>query len=559
MGSARTYLAAFAELHALDDADERRRVARQGIAVLAQLAEREPAPLEGIAADALLKSVRAALDDGVLGDLEWLSPAAAAIALFELAQALPAGGERRELGRRVLTRRRDADRDTFGRLLIALARSSPKVVASEGLRARLEVVLSAPLTAPGAIGELALGLLAQPSLAQSWSEIPATGSLPARRLAARILAHGAREAVRRLESGDRGSAQVLVRPGVRAALGRLLGDREALVWRFASIARGMLAHVDSELADDIDRELRMTATNTQLRRAAASAASALERGGAATRWASLLVERALRARESKPETGGVAHGGLRIARLRALVRLLDGVRATADADLGPRLAAVRQLMERAQYDQSSLRRAVWAALTRAGDALRRDGHAELTDFLLAWTTAFPDEDFAIVREASMVPEIEKAFEAYARLQQATWAAADPADTDAIRTVVERLAEHPAARHCRACSSASTSRGRSGAAPAAPCCSPCAPKNAHARTASSSHSRFPTTPAMPRATSPSRSSSGCSARKPAHCSPCPRRRTSPASSRSMRARSPSRSSSWSSSAARTSSARSKPPI
>src|SRR3569623_118549 len=328
MGSARTYLAAFAELHALDDADERRRVARQGIAVLAQLAEREPAPLEGIAADALLKSVRAALDDGVLGDLEWLSPAAAAIALFELAQALPAGGERRELGRRVLTRRRDADRDTFGRLLIALARSSPKVVASEGLRARLEVVLSAPLTAPGAIGELALGLLAQPSLAQSWSEIPATGSLPARRLAARILAHGAREAVRRLESGDRGSAQVLVRPGVRAALGRLLGDREALEWRFASIARGMLAHVDSELADDIDRERRRTATNTQLRRAAASAASALERGGAATRWASLLVERAAK----EP---GVARGAL-----LGLAGL--AIAAPADAD-----AIAEKLVQRA--------------------------------------------------------------------------------------------------------------------------------------------------------------------------------------------------------------------
>src|SRR6185312_8311743 len=241
MGSARTYLAAFAGLHALDDADERRRVARQGLAVLAQIAEREPAPLEGISGDALLASVRTALTDGVLADLDWLSPAAAAVALFELAQALPAGAERRELGRRVLTRLRDADRDTFVRLLIALARSSPKVVASEGLRARLEVVLSAPLTAPGAIGELALGLLAQPSLAQSWIEAPASGSLPARRLAARILAHGAREAVRRLDGGDRGGVQVLVRPGVRAALGRLLADREALVWRFAGIARGMLA------------------------------------------------------------------------------------------------------------------------------------------------------------------------------------------------------------------------------------------------------------------------------------------------------------------------------
>src|SRR6185312_13090143 len=152
------------------------------------------------------------------------------------------------------------------------------------------------------------------------------------------------------------------------------------------------------------------------------------------------IEQALLARESKPETGGVAHGGLRIARLRALVRLLDGVRASSDADLGPRLAAVRQLMERAALDQSSLRRAVWAALTRAGDALLRDGHAELTDFLLAWTTSFPDEDFAIVREASMVPEIEAAFAGYARLLQATWAAADPDDGDAVRTVVERLSE-----------------------------------------------------------------------------------------------------------------------
>ncbi len=644
MGSSRQHLAAFAGLHLLADAGERRRAARQGLALLAQIAEREPAPLEGLAADQLVLAVRAMLSDGVLADVDWLSPAAAAVALFELGQAVPPGAERRELGRRVLTRLRDADRDTFVRLLVALARSSPKVVASEGLRARLEVVLSAPLTAPGAIGELALGLLAQPSLAQSWVEEPATGSLPSRRLAARILAHGAREALRRLDGGDRGGIRVLARPGVRAALARLLGDREALVWRFASIARGMLAHVDSELADDIDRELRNTATNTEVRRASASAGAALERGGQAQRWAPLLVERAARepgvargtilglaglatdapeeadtlatalverapleaaeaiaelrreeavellpratamalawtrgqierhgspgpggvsdddgrwallhaldrelgnrpgevdgigipiaaaraaldagdtltavreartavdeiceaadwlvqatdddpldrrhsmrllreldrelladnalsavlalapesdpvrtrfagalaqieaallVREARPETGGVQHGGLRIARLRALVRMLDGVRAATEHDLGPRLAAVRQLMLRAETDQSSLRRAVWAALTRAGDALLRDGHAELTDFLLTWTMVFPDEDFAIVREASMVPEIEAAFAAYARLREASWAAVDPDDNDALRGVIERLAE-----------------------------------------------------------------------------------------------------------------------
>jgi hypothetical protein len=637
MGSGRTYLAAFASIHALADPEERKRATRQGLAVLAQIAEREPAPLEGLAADQLLLAVRAALGDGMLAELEWMSPAAGAIALFELAQALPAGPERRELGRRVLTRLRQADRETFVRLLIALARSSPKLLASDSLRARTEVVLAAPLTAPGAIGELALGLLAQPTLAASWVEGPATGSLPNRRLAARILAHGAREAVRRHRLGDRGGVAVLMRPGIRAALARLLGDREALVWRFAGIARGLLAHVDPALAQDIDRELRVNATSTELRRAATSATAALERGGAAARWQPILVEHARRepgvargailglaglavinaseadqlavallqcapldaaealadlrreegmlmlphatamalawtraqlaaelttrddgrwgllhaleaelgagphhdgigiplagaraaldagdvnaalreargaveelvasadwleratdddpvdrrhsmrllreldrelladnaltavlalapesdparlmfaralasieasllAREARPEDGAVAHGGLRIARLRALVRLLDGVRASSESDLGPRLAAVRQLMGRAAADHSSLRRAVWAALTRAGDALLRDGHAEITDLLLAWTTAFPDDDFAIVREASMVPEVEAAFEAYARLQQAGWAASDPDDGDAVRTVVERLGE-----------------------------------------------------------------------------------------------------------------------
>jgi eukaryotic-like serine/threonine-protein kinase len=620
----------------LATAEERRQIARQGLAMLAEIAEREPAPLEGIAADQLLLAVRVALSDGLLATLDWMSPASAAIALFELAQALPAGAERRELGRRVLTSLREADRATFVRLLIALARTSPKIVATEQLRARLGVVLAAPFTAPGSIGELAIGLLAQPPLAQSWVEEPATGSLPGRRLAARILAHGAREAVRRYDRGDRGGVRVLARPGVRAALSRLVGDREALVSRFASIARGILAHVDSDLAGEIDRELRPAANNTEVRRGAASAAAALERGGAARRWMTVLVDRAakepgvargailglaglaiaapleadelaqklvaraplessealadlrreeaapllpeasedalawtraqmtadeskddgrwgllhaleaelggaaisegigvpigearaaldvgdtqaalraarvavgeiteaadwlerandddpidrrhsmrllreldrelladnalpavlalagdhdparvqfaralaaieaaLLAHEREPENGAVAHGGLRIARLRALVRLLDGVRVSSDADLGARLVAVRQLMERAQLDHSPLRRAVWAALTRAGDALLRDGHAELTDLLFAWTIAFPDDDFAIVREASMVPEIEASFQAYTQLQQATWGAADPDDVEALRTVIEHLGE-----------------------------------------------------------------------------------------------------------------------
>src|SRR3569833_2504564 len=173
MGSSRQHLAAFARLHELGDLAERRRAARQGLAMLAQIAEREPAPREGLDANQLLLAVRAMLTDGVLGELDWLSPAAAAVAMFELGQAVPAGAERRELGRRVLTRLRDADRDTFVRLLVALARSSPKVIAGDALRARLEVVLSAPLTAPGANSKHAHSQHTQPSLAQSWVEVPA--------------------------------------------------------------------------------------------------------------------------------------------------------------------------------------------------------------------------------------------------------------------------------------------------------------------------------------------------------------------------------------------------
>ncbi|HUJ61981.1 MAG TPA: hypothetical protein VLX92_25925, partial [Kofleriaceae bacterium] len=365
MGSGRSYLTAFAELHRQPDAEERRRVARQGLAMLAQLAEREPAPLEGVAADQLLLATRTALGDGVLAELDWLSPAAAAVALFELAQALPPGPERRELGRRVLVRLRDADRDTFVRLLIALARSSPKVVASDGLRARLEVVLAAPLTAPGAIGELALGLLAQPQLAERWAIAPATGSLPGRRLAARLLAHGAREAVRRLDGGDRGGAAVLARPGVRGALARLLGDREALVWRFAGIARGLLAHVDSELAADVDRELRPSASNSELRRASASAAAALERGGAAQRWAPLLVERG--------HQPGVARGailgltGLAIASPEAADELAEALVGRAPLEAAEALAELRREEAAALLPRASAAALVWTRGQMRGD------------------------------------------------------------------------------------------------------------------------------------------------------------------------------------------------
>ena len=62
-----------------------------------------PGPLDGLHPDALVKGVRVAIGNALVDDLDWLAPAAAGAALYELASALPIGPEQRDLGRRVLT------------------------------------------------------------------------------------------------------------------------------------------------------------------------------------------------------------------------------------------------------------------------------------------------------------------------------------------------------------------------------------------------------------------------------------------------------------------------
>ena len=255
MRSGRAYLSALAELHGIADGDERRRVWRQGMAALAAAAEHDAAPLEGIDPEQLLAATRTALTDGLLLDFEWMSGPAGAIAQFQLAAALPPGAERRELGRRVLTRLRDGDAATFATLATALALSSPRALDGAMIRARLAATLAAPVGSAPGIGGLALALVTRPELERRWLTGPAMGSLPARRMAASLLEQAAREAVRRHGEGDRGAFTGFVRPRVRDAWRRLLTDRESLVWRHAAIARGLVACCASDLAAQIEREL----------------------------------------------------------------------------------------------------------------------------------------------------------------------------------------------------------------------------------------------------------------------------------------------------------------
>src|SRR3954470_7469572 len=220
------YLVGLSQLHELTNAEDRRAAWRQGMTALANAVDnRQPTPLEGLSPDSLLASVRAALSSGLVDEMGWLSRAEAAAAVLELATALPAGQEKRALGRRVLKTLHEGDAPTFATLARALALGSPRALAGAPVRARVALSLRLPLASVRSADGLALALLCRPELEQEWLATPSVGVLPARRLAARILERAAREAVRRAQEGDDSGVRAFERPSVRAAWARLLGDR----------------------------------------------------------------------------------------------------------------------------------------------------------------------------------------------------------------------------------------------------------------------------------------------------------------------------------------------
>src|SRR5580698_8589351 len=117
------------------------------MAALARASTEEgPGPLEGLHAEALVAGVRAALQSGLADDLDWLAPAAAGAALYELASALPVGAEQREIGRRVVSRLHAADAETFVAIARRMALGAGRGLASAGMRARVALVTELPLS-----------------------------------------------------------------------------------------------------------------------------------------------------------------------------------------------------------------------------------------------------------------------------------------------------------------------------------------------------------------------------------------------------------------------------
>ena len=435
MRSDRAYLEVIAQLHTTRDPAERQVAWRQGLAALAAIsADREPAPLEGLSPAALLASARAAADSKLYDDLGFLSPVAAGRALFELASALPAGAEKRELGRLVLRRVYDGDSPTFVALATMLATSGGRLPEGPS-RVRVALALAMPVAESAAVDGLALALVSRRDLEREWLIAPSTGALPSRRLAAQLIERAAREAVRRRAGGDASGASVFDRPRVREVWDRLIADREFLVWRHLAAARGLLARAIPRLKAEIEEGLSPALSGTEWRRSAASLAAGIAVDpGTATRVRELLrgslvrrdagVARALVVGLGNPfvvepeTTDMVAAEAVEVAGLEAVEGLAELCRDASEVvpARGAAIAAARMRIARElAAGGSPARRALLAAL----DGELADAPGE------TWALGAPlrgalrlalDGDFESGREVA-AQVLERAAAAIARLAE----------------------------------------------------------------------------------------------------------------------------------------------
>ena len=186
------FLEGLLDLAHLPDRAARRSSWRQSIVSLGQVSAHDgPAPLEGIDPAALVPAIRAALGDGLLDELDWLSPEVAAVALYEMASSLPQGLEKREVGRRVAAYTYDGSADTFAAVATRMALGSSKALSGLQVRARVALVLELPFGKSARVDALAFALASRRDPAREWIARPSRGSLSARRLSGRLIERAA--------------------------------------------------------------------------------------------------------------------------------------------------------------------------------------------------------------------------------------------------------------------------------------------------------------------------------------------------------------------------------
>ncbi|MCC6552159.1 MAG: serine/threonine protein kinase [Polyangiaceae bacterium] len=283
------YLEGLIDLASHTSRNVRRALFRQSVAALALVdAIDGPPPLDSLNPEALLRSVRIAMADGLLDDLSWLAPPAAGGALYEIAGALPLGPERRDLGRRVLGQLYSGNAPTFVAIATRMAAGSARGLTGAGIRARVALALSLPAGTDIPVDPLALALASRRELARDWISATSTGSLTDRRLAAQLLEGAAREATRRATQGDDLPLRLFRNVGERRRKGpdgsadalalawrALLADRETLVWRHVAAARGLISGVLPDIAEEVRDMLAPDLSATEWRRGATSVVASI--------------------------------------------------------------------------------------------------------------------------------------------------------------------------------------------------------------------------------------------------------------------------------------------
>ena len=255
----------------LHDEADRRANWRQAITALGQVARVDRPPLlDGVEPNLLRQAVQVALECSLVDDLDWLEPSKAAVALYELTNALLPGNERREIGKRVYVRLYEGTAATFSAVATRMALGAARSLDTPPLRARLALLFELPTGTTVNSDMLAFALVARRETFDRWVARPSSGALPARRLASKLLEHAAREAVARSLPGDSYPRQLLLGAEVQPIFRRLMFDREPLVWRHAAVARGLLAAVDRQCREEVELALDPGLSPTEWRRAAVS-------------------------------------------------------------------------------------------------------------------------------------------------------------------------------------------------------------------------------------------------------------------------------------------------
>lgn len=306
---------------------------RQALAALAQsTTSLSPPALDGIDAVRLESAAHVALEKGFADELDFIDAGSAAVALYELSSALPPGNVKRDLRRRVFSLLYQGTAAAFCPVATRIALGAAAPLSTPTLQARVCLCLDLPHGSSVNVAPLALALASRSATHQQWIAGPSSQALPARRMAALLYEHAAREAVYRFQLGDPQPRDLLLSPHLQSTFARLLADREPLVWQPAAVARGLLAAIHPDVRHTVEQALDPALGVTEWRRGAVSLVASVVLGDEEAHRSVVAILDGPAAHEDRGLVASMASG---------LPRLIEMEPDRAE-DIADRLAAKRR-------------------------------------------------------------------------------------------------------------------------------------------------------------------------------------------------------------------------